>query len=286
MLIESGNQSTIKNTVSIKGTGLHCGEAVEVTLKPAPAGTGYLFRRIDLPLPNEIIADPAKVIDTARATTLAEGMTKVMTVEHILAALYLLAVDNVQIEVDGSEIPILDGSAKEYVDLIEKAGIRELVGSPRLVRQVDRPFQVEKGDAKIVVLPADIFRISYAFFAPPPCYNQIVDWQVGDRQPASARTFGWVHEIEALLERGLIRGGSFDCALIFNRESPPPPLRFNYEPAWHKVLDLLGDLALYRPLICHIIALGAGHALHNKLARHLLAQEQQQRSNIIERKGS
>lgn len=286
MLIESGNQTTIRDTVSIKGMGLHSGEVAEVTLKPASAGTGYLFRRLDLPPPNEIIAAPEKVADTARATTLAQGAIKVMTVEHILAALHLSAVDNVQIELDGREIPILDGSAKEFVALLEKAGKTELVGSPRLARKVDHPLQIEAGQAKIVVLPATGFRISYAFFAPPPCYNQIVDWQSGDMRPASARTFGWVHEIEVLLERGLIKGGSLDCALLFDREGEAPPLRLDYEPAWHKVLDLLGDLALYRPLICHIIALGAGHALHNKLARYLLAQERQQRNDIIDREGS
>jgi len=272
MLTSRGQQHTLQNTVKIEGRGLHSGALVSVTVKPGPPDSGFIFGRRDLPGGPSFKASPEKVIETNRATKLGEGNCRIGTVEHFLAVAAVLGLDNLKIETDGPEMPILDGSAQPIFSELKKGGIKKQE-APRIYRKIEEVSFVREGLASLIALPWDGFRVTCVFIAPPPIGRQVIDLEKDWEDLLPARTFGWAEEARVLREKGLAKGGGTDCALIFNPGEDAPPYRVSDEPVSHKVLDLLGDLALYRPVLGHIIAVRAGHKLHNQLARKLQTEE-------------
>jgi UDP-3-O-[3-hydroxymyristoyl] N-acetylglucosamine deacetylase len=206
------------------------------------------------------------VAETRRATVLGDGRGTVSTVEHVLSALFAMGVDNALIEVDGPEMPVLDGSAAPFADAILAAGLAEQ-SAPRARFTIDRPDVFSDGDAVLVVMPADAFRIRYSVDFPAPVGAQYLDMAIDAArfrgEIAEARTFGYLHEVEALRSAGLARGGSLDNALVFAPDGPLTPLRWPNEVVRHKALDLIGDLALLGAWPAfEVIAIKSGHRLH------------------------
>ncbi len=275
------SQATLQGEVGCEGVGLHTGEPVQVKLLPAPENSGRVFVRTDLPGAPEVSARVEAVHQTLLSTELTQGMASVRTVEHLLAALVGMGVDNVRIEVNGAELPLLDGSALEWTQAITQAGIVTQAASRPMTR-VTEPVWLHQGDAFVAALPAQELRFTYGIdFDLPAIGNQ---WQSWSPQPylgaatsdfvaeiAPARTFGLLHQIDALRAKGLIKGGSLENALVCSEAGwVNPPLRFANEPARHKLLDLVGDLSLLGVIpIAHFLAYKASHQLHTQLARSL-----------------
>ncbi len=269
-------QATLATEVVRAGIGLHSGVMAQVVLKPAPANTGRVFVRTDLRDRPTIPGRVTAVQQTLLSTELAQGAATVRTVEHLLAALVALGVDNVWIEVNGPEIPLMDGSALPWVEAIQAVGVtRQDVPRPALA--ISDPISVQEGDAFVIALPAPAPRYTYGIdFDLSAIGNQWFSWdpQAADFATAiaPARTFGLAHQIAALQSQGLIQGGSLDNALVCDRDGwLNPPLRFENEPVRHKLLDLIGDLSLLGPLPqAHVLAYKASHALHVRLARAIV----------------
>lgn len=269
-------QCTLRSAVERQGVGLHSGAQVQVCLKPAAVGQGRYFVRTDLPQQPRIAATPAAVDQTLLSTELRQGEACVRTVEHLLAALVGLGVDNVEIAVDGPELPLLDGSAQDWVAAIEAAGVEEQ-GRPRSHLIVTEPLWIRDGDAFVAALPAPATRLTYGIdFDVPAIGNQWFSWTPDGGEAfatavAPARTFGLAHQIDYLRSQGLIQGGSLDNALVCSQEGwLNPPLRFDNEPARHKLIDLIGDLGLLGALPqAHVLAYKASHRLHVQLAQAL-----------------
>lgn len=266
-------RQTVKRAVEITGVGLHSGRAVRLALKPAAAGKGVRFFRSDLQ-----VEVPARVDSLAKleyATTLSCDGARVDTVEHLLAALYALAVDDVRVELDGPEVPILDGSSAPFVDLVLRAGLRRH-GGLRQQLKVLAPVEVVQGEKWLRLAPADDLRISYTIgFDHPLLKHQAATYRVTPEsfvaEIAPARTFGFLSEVEALRQGGLAQGGSLENAVVFGEQALLTPLRFEDECVRHKILDAIGDLALVGyPILGHLEAHKAGHALHAALAKKLL----------------
>ncbi len=273
-------QTTLARAVSASGHGLHTGEPARIVLKPASAYTGYVFCRTDL---NnfEIPAAPQYVARVSYATTLMRQGVMIATVEHLLAALAGSHIDNCIIEVDSLEVPILDGSAEPFVELIERAGTAVLE-APRQFFRVLKPVEVEEGNRRMSISPAPNFSVSCLIEFPHPMIGvqrhelEIVDGQFS-RQVASARTFGFLNEIEALRNLGLTRGGSLDNAIvltpeggILNREG----LRYSDEFVRHKIIDIIGDLALFgMPILGRVHAERTGHGVHTALVSRVLRDD-------------
>jgi len=273
-------QQTIAETISCTGIGLHTGAPVHLTLRPASPGSGLAFVRTDVAHPVEIPVRPDAVAATSYATTLGRGDVTISTVEHLLSALYCLGVDNARIEVDGPEVPIMDGSAASFVFLIRAAGLeRQPALRPRL--KVRKRFEIREGERVIRVEPSRALRISYGIdFAHPAVGRQTLSSLAlsdgsFEREICRARTFGFLHEVEALWRAGLGRGGSLDNTVVLDeaRVLNPEGLRWADEFVRHKVLDLVGDLALLGlPLEAHVEVERGGHALHQRLVSELLAR--------------
>lgn len=272
----SNVQRTIRRTITCKGIGLHSGLKVSVSLKPAAAGTGITFRRTDLgiDIPATVAhLGPSQVLQT----TLVNGAASVDTVEHLLSALCGLGIDNVIIELNQSEVPIMDGSAAPWVYLIQEGGVKELT-APRKVLRVLRAVTVERGEKSISIFPSDAFRISYAIhFDHPMLRSQKKTLDITEAsfidEIAPARTFGFLKEVEMLRQRGLALGGSLDNAVVLGETGVLNPLRFDDEFVRHKMLDVIGDLALVgHPIAGHVSVTRGGHALHAELAAELLRQ--------------
>jgi UDP-3-O-[3-hydroxymyristoyl] N-acetylglucosamine deacetylase len=273
------SQRTIAEKISCTGIGLHSGAPVQLTLLPARVGSGIVFVRTDLAHPVEIPARAEFVTSTRYATTLGRGDATVGTVEHLLSALYALGVDNARIEVDGPEVPVMDGSAASFVFLIHAAGLFDQ-RTPRRRMRIRRRLEVREGDRVVRVEPARDLRVSYAVdFVHPAIGRQAlenlsIDGDGFERELARARTFGFLHEVEALWRAGLARGGSLDNTVVLDgrRVLNRSGLRFADEFVRHKTLDLLGDLALIgMPLAAHVVVERGGHALHQQLVAKLLA---------------
>jgi UDP-3-O-[3-hydroxymyristoyl] N-acetylglucosamine deacetylase len=268
-------QNTIQRPVEIEGVGLHTAVRCCVRLVPAPADTGIVFRRVDL----DDFAIQAHVCNVARvsyATSLLKQSVLISTTEHLLAALYCCAIDNVYVDLDALELPILDGSSQPFIELLAQAGTRRLRRLRRYIRVV-KPLEFADGDRRIGIYPADEFRVrcfvDYDHPAiGPQDFEMAVDRNTFSRELAPARTFGFVKDFAQLQEMGLIRGGSLANALVLDDTSVMNgPLRFPDEFGRHKALDLIGDLALIgRPLQARIVAHKAGHALHTQLVTRLL----------------
>jgi UDP-3-O-[3-hydroxymyristoyl] N-acetylglucosamine deacetylase len=269
-------QRTLRRAISCTGIGLHSGRKVSMTFRPAPAGHGIRFARTDLG-GREIPASVDRLASMFYATGLATDDAAVDTVEHLLAAFSCYGIDNLTVELNHAEVPIMDGSAAPFVYLIEDAGIRRLA-APRQFLRVLRPVAVEQGDKQMAVYPADDFRVSYTIsFDHPLLRHQSKTMVVSERsfaeEIAPARTFGFLKEIETLRQRGLTLGGSLENAVVLGDTGPLNALRFEDEFVRHKILDAIGDLALLgHPLLGHVVVHRGGHALHTALAARLLAE--------------
>jgi len=269
-------QITIQRPVETEGVGLHTAVRCKLRLVPAPADTGIVFRRVDLDN-FEIEAHVRNVARVSYATSLMKRGVLLSTTEHVLAALYSCGVDNVYVELDALELPILDGSAKPFIDLLARAGIRRLRRHRRYIR-VTTPLEFTDGDRLIGIYPAEEFRVHcYVDYhhpaVPPQGVEMTVDRDSFSREIAPARTFGFMKDFAGMKAMGLIRGGSLDNAIVLDDSSVMNgPLRFPDEFGRHKALDLIGDLALVgHPLQARIVAHKAGHALHTQLVTRLLA---------------
>ncbi len=272
------NQRTIAEKISCTGIGLHTGEPVQMTLEPARAGAGVVFVRGDLAHPVEIPARPECVTSTRLATTLGRGDATVSTVEHLLAAVYSLGIDNLRIEVDGPEVPVMDGSSASFVFLLHQAGLFEQP-APRRSLRIRRPLEVRDGDRSIRIEPCRDLRISYGVDYEDPAIgrqrlaNLRIDGETFEREICRARTFGFLHEVEGLWRMGLARGGNLDNTVVLDggRVLNSEGLRFPDEFVRHKVLDLMGDLALLGVhLRAHVHVERGGHALHQRLVAEIL----------------
>ena len=268
-------QRTILREVSIKGKSLHTGEEVNLTLKPALENTGVIFRRIDLLGKPEIKPLIDLVDDLVRSTTIADGHAKVHTIEHVLSALSGCGVDNVVIEMDASEPPILDGSAKHFVNLIQQAEPVEQ-DAEREYFVLDEPISVTRGSSSIIALPHDGFRITCTSADDRGIHTQHLSLDLDPEtyvvQVAPARTFTIYEDIEELLKLGKIKGGSLDSAIVIKGDKivSKEPLRFKDEFVRHKVLDIVGDITLVgMPIKAHIVGVRPGHALNAELSKVL-----------------
>jgi UDP-3-O-[3-hydroxymyristoyl] N-acetylglucosamine deacetylase len=269
-------QLTIHRPVEIDGLGLHTAVRSHVRLVPAPADTGIVFRRVDLD-GFEIEAHVRNVARVSYATSLMKQGVLLSTVEHVLAALYSCGIDNVYVELDALELPILDGSSQPYIDLLARAGTRTLRRRRRYLR-VTKPLEFSDGDRRIGIYPAEEFQVHcfVDYHHPvvgPQEVKMIVDRESFSRELAPARTFGFLKDFPGMQAMGLIRGGSVENAIVLDNDSVlNGPLRFPDEFGRHKALDLIGDLALVgRPLKARVVAHKAGHASHTQLVTRLLA---------------
>ena len=272
-------QHTIASPVSTSGIGLHTGATVNLRLVPAPANSGLVFQRTDL----EDFAIEARVKHVARvsyATSLMKKGVLISTTEHLLSALAASGIDNVVIEIDNLELPILDGSALPFLRLIAQAGLRRQRARRSFVK-VLKPVEVVEGSKRIAAYPSEAFRVSYRIdFNHPLIGEQWLDFvpSTGDYEHdiAPARTFGFLEEVEMLRKSGLVKGGSLENAVVLSRDGVlnPEGLRFPNEFCRHKILDVIGDLALLgHPLIGHVEAERAGHAMHVGLIERLLREK-------------
>lgn len=276
----TGPAQTIAQAVTRQGIGLHSGQKTTVRLLPALSEQGRYFVRVDLPGAPEIAATLSQVGETTLSTELRAGEATIRTVEHLLAALATAGITALRIEVDGPEIPLLDGSAQDWVEAIASVGKQPLEGPAPQPLMIQKPITVQQGDAFVTAIPAPHLQLSYGVDYPyAPIGQQWHSWQPGRDDFATtiapARTFGFADQIEQLRNLGLIKGGSLDNALVCDPERwLNPPLRFANEPVRHKLLDLVGDLSLLGTFPCaHIVAYKASHHLHIQFAQ-ALAQAQ------------
>ncbi|MHB8418986.1 MAG: UDP-3-O-acyl-N-acetylglucosamine deacetylase [Myxococcales bacterium] len=273
------NQRTLKASATCQGIGLHTGRRVQMTVRPAPADSGVTFVRTDLSPPVEIPARSENVVDTSFATTLGKDGARVGTVEHLLAALSGLGVDNARVDLTGPEVPIMDGSAAPFVYLVRAAGI-ELQRRFKRFLVVRKTLEVSEGGKRAQVTPAPQFGVTCTVdFDHPLISDQKLELQMSDkvfyREISRARTFGFLRDVEGLKRMGLALGGSLENAIVvddFNILNPEG-LRYSDEFVRHKVLDIVGDLALCgMPVIGHFTSVKSGHALNQRLLKRLLGE--------------
>lgn len=271
-------QRTLKNPIRATGVGLHTGNKVTLTLRPAPINSGIVFRRVDLDPVAEIAARAENVGDTTLSTTLVRDCVRVATIEHLMSALCGLGIDNAIIEVDAAEIPIMDGSAGPFVFLIQSAGIEEQQGTKSFIR-IKKPISLRQGDKSVSLEPFDGFKVSYTLLYDHPVYRKYTKSATVDfsstsfvKEVSRARTFGFMHEFEELRNRNLALGASMDNAIavgdykVLNEDG----LRYEDEFVKHKILDSIGDLYLLgKSLIGEFKGYKSGHALNNALLRTL-----------------
>ena len=269
-------QRTLRRSITRDGIGLHSGKNVTLSLKPAAPDAGIRFRRRDLG-GLEVPATVQHVGGINYATGLTRDAVKVDTVEHLLAALVSLGIDNVVVELDSPEVPIMDGSATPFINMIQQAGIRQL-GATRRYLKVLRPLSLSRGEKSIALYPSDHFRVTYSIaFDHPLLQHQSMTLPITDssfiEEIAPARTFTFLKEVEMLRQQGLALGGSLDNAIVVGDTQVvnSEPLRFANEFVRHKILDVIGDMALVGyPLVGHLVANRGGHALHTAFAAHVL----------------
>lgn len=267
-------QRTLSRAVSYVGVGLHSGKEARIRLLPAEPGRGIVFRRVDLDGQPEIPARVENIVDTKRNTSLGVGNAKVMTVEHLLASLAGVGVDNAIVEVDNEEIPVGDGSSRLFCGLLHEAGIVEQ-SEPRRYRELTAPVYVSDHGRYMVALPADEYRISFTFVTDHPVVGtQYAEYaitpQIFEREIAPARTIGFAEQIEAMRRDGLAIGGNLDLAVVVGQDGYLNPRRYPDEIVRHKILDIIGDLSLVGPLRAHIIAIKSGHQVDAMLAKELV----------------
>ncbi|GAB7541850.1 MULTISPECIES: UDP-3-O-acyl-N-acetylglucosamine deacetylase [unclassified Cupriavidus] len=276
-------QRTIKSLVKTVGIGLHSGRKVTLTLRPAPVDTGIVFTRVDLPEAVEIPASASAIGDTRLASVLQKDGARVSTVEHLMSACAGLGIDNLYVDVDAEEIPIMDGSAASFVFLLQSAEIEQQSAPKRFIR-VKKAVEVREGDKLARLEPFFGFKLAFTIDFRHPAVDKTGQTFAIDfadtsyvREIARARTFGFAHEVEALREMGLARGGSLDNAIVLDehRMLNNEELRYGDEFVRHKILDAIGDLYVVgHPLIGAYIANKSGHGLNNQLLRALLADQE------------
>ncbi len=272
-------QRTLKKAISATGVGLHHGEKVTLTLRPAAVNTGIIFKRVDLPQPNEILASPSAVQDTRMCSALEAHGARVATVEHIMSALAGLGIDNIYIEVNASEIPILDGSSGPFIFLLQEAGIAEQAAAKKFIR-IKKVVEVIDGDKWVRFDPYHGFKVDFTIQFNHPVFEDSgshvkIDFAADSyiKEISRARTFGFMHEVEYLRSNGLARGGSLDNAIVLDeyRVLNVDGLRYDDEFVKHKILDAIGDLyMLGHPILGAFSAYKSGHALNNQLIRALM----------------
>ena len=274
-------QRTLKTVMTASGVGLHSGERIQLTLRPSAPDSGIVFRRMDLPVPCDVRAEPSLVNDTRLSSTLVtpDGV-RVATIEHLMSALAGLGIDNLIIEMTASETPIMDGSAAPFIFLLQSAGIAEQKALKRFIR-VTRRIEVLDGDKWVRLDPHDGFKVRLEIVFDHPVFQrapQIVEIDFAERsyidEIARARTFGFMHEVEAMRRHGLGLGGNLDNAIVIDDEYVlnKDGLRYPDEFVRHKILDAIGDLYIVgHPLIAAFSGYKSGHALNNQLLRTLLA---------------
>jgi UDP-3-O-[3-hydroxymyristoyl] N-acetylglucosamine deacetylase len=275
-------QRTLKNCIKATGVGLHSGKKVLVTLRPAPAHSGIVFRRVDVTPAVEIPARAENVGDTRLSTSLARGEVRIATVEHLLSAFAGLGIDNAYVDVSAPEVPIMDGSAGPFVFLIQSAGIEEQ-SAPKQFMRIKRPVAVEDGDKWARLEPFDGFKVSFSIDFDHPLFDETIKFAEVDfsttsfvKEVSRARTFGFLKEIEMLREKDLALGGSLQNAVVIDdyRVLNEDGLRYEDEFVRHKILDAIGDLYLLgHGLIGAFRGHKSGHALNNRLLRRLLADK-------------
>ncbi len=284
-------QRTLKNVIRATGVGLHTGEKVHLTLRPAAPDTGIVFRRVDLEPPVAIRACPHNVGDTRLSTTLVNGEVRVSTVEHLLSAFAGLGIDNAYVDLSASEVPIMDGSAGPFVFLIQSAGIEEQ-GRPKRFIRIKRPVEVRDGDKFARFEPYDGFKVEFSIDFDHPAFNDRskraqVDFSTASfvKEVSRARTFGFLREIEQLRQQNLALGGSLDNAVVVDeyRVLNEEGLRYEDEFVKHKILDAIGDLYLLgHTLIGAFKGHKSGHGLNNQLLRALVADRQAWEEAVFE----
>lgn len=271
-------ETTLQRPVEAQGIGLHSGVPVKIRILPAPPATGIVFRRTDLEN-FEIPASWKFVQRVSYATSLMRQGVLISTTEHLLSVFYSMGIDNAYVEIDNLEVPILDGSGKGFVELIQQAGLRTSRRRRRFLR-IRRPVTLEGNGKRITILPADCFQLTCDVFFPHSMVGrQVLEMEITPeryaRDIAPARTFGFEKELDAMRDMGLIRGATLESAVCFTPDGVMNPggLRFPDEPCRHKLLDLIGDLALIgKPLLGHVIAERAGHAMHVALVSRIMAE--------------
>ena len=263
-------QRTIRASVSFDGIGLHSGVPVRMSLSPAAADTGILFRAPDGTL---IPATPDHVVDTRSATTVGAFGVKVRSIEHLMAAISALGIDNLLVEIDAEELPAADGSAKPFVDLLSSAGRTSLAAAPRAPLRITEPLRVGDENRWLQIAPSDSFRISYTLDNRHPVIGlQVASLALTEaafvEEIAAARTYGFLKDVPVMRQNGLARGGSLDNAIVVGKRIVlNESLRFADEFVRHKILDVVGDLGLLgRPILGHVIGRNAGHTLNHELA--------------------
>ena len=278
-------QRTLKTVTRAVGVGLHSGQRVELTLRPAPPDHGIVFRRVDLPRPVDIPVRATSVSDTRMASTLAQGDVRVLTVEHLMSACSGLGLDNLLIDITAEEVPILDGSAASFVYLLQSAGVVNQDAPRRFIR-VLKPIEIREGVGRNLkwarLDPYHGYKLTFAIEFDHPAVDstgQSVTFDLGSgryaREIARARTFGFARDVEMLRASGLARGGGLDNAIVMDDEKVlnADGLRYGDEFAKHKMLDAMGDLyVLGKPLLAHYSAFRSGHGLNNQLLHALLKQ--------------
>lgn len=274
-------QRTLKNVIRATGVGLHTGEKVYLTLRPAAANTGIVFRRIDLPEPAEIKAAPHNVGDTRLSSTLEQGGVRVGTVEHLMSAFAGLGIDNAYVDLTAPEVPIMDGSASPFVFLLQSAGIEEQAAPKKFIR-IKKPIGVDEGDKWVRFEPYNGFRVNFTIGFDHPVLSKTAQSATVDfanasfaKEVARARTFGFMQDVENMRAQGLALGGSLENAIVMDdyRILNSDGLRYEDEFVKHKVLDAIGDLYLLgHPLIGAFTGYKSGHALNNRLLRCLMAE--------------
>jgi UDP-3-O-[3-hydroxymyristoyl] N-acetylglucosamine deacetylase len=283
-------QRTLKSLTRAVGVGVHSGQKVELTLRPAPPDTGVVFRRTDLPVPVDIPVNALAVSDTRMASTISPGgdpgAPKVQTIEHLMSACAGLGLDNLYVDITADEVPILDGSAASFVFLLQSAGI-EVQNAPKRFIRVTKPVEIREGEGTSLkwarLEPYDGYKLTFEIEFDHPAVNatgQRVEFDMGSgqykRDIARARTFGFTKDVEMMRTRGLGLGGSMDNVIVVDdyRVLNSDGLRYDDEFVKHKILDAIGDLHIAgKPMIGHYVAFKSGHALNNKLLRKLLADE-------------
>jgi len=272
-------QKTIRKEVSCSGIGLHSGKEVSLRFKPAAANTGIIFKRTDLK--NFVVRPLVKFLSkTSYATSIRRGNVSIETVEHLLATLYVLGIDNLIVELNSPEVPIMDGSAAPFIYLLHEAGIRSL-NSYRRVIKIKKPIKIEYKDKSITLSPSANFRVTYTIeFDHPLIRRQKISLSIRPgafaEEIAPARTFGFLKEVEKIRKNGFAKGGSLDNAIIIGESTIlNKSLRFENEFVRHKALDAIGDLSFLRhQVIGHLVAIKGGHSLHIELVKRILAERE------------
>jgi UDP-3-O-[3-hydroxymyristoyl] N-acetylglucosamine deacetylase/3-hydroxyacyl-[acyl-carrier-protein] dehydratase len=274
------NQQTLNRAASFSGIGLHSGNRVNMTILPAPAGSGVRFRRVDLEGRPEIEARVENVGETARSTSLTKGNVKVQTVEHILAALAGFGIDNAVIELDANEPPIADGSSREFCKIIQDAGVTPLAEKREFYTPLE-PIELQMGETTMTLFPDENFKITCTSADRLGRFTQFYSTEITpktwEKELSHARTFCFFEEIEYLIKNGLIKGGSLENAVVIRDDAvlTTEPMRYPEEFVRHKMLDIVGDLSLLgRPLRAHVIAVRPGHAANCELVRKIAEQMQ------------